>query len=124
MEMEFPKSVADQIGYYVYILSDPETTEVFYIGKGTGDRMFAHEKDANENPRENDKLQRIRDIKAKGYEVKYEVLRHGLTEKEALEVEAATIDYAGLPNLANENVGHDALNRGRMTIPAIIEPVP
>jgi len=117
---EFPKSVADRIGYYVYRLVDPDGDQVFYVGRGTGNRVFAHVHEAIENPRDTDKLQRIRDIKAKGHEVKYEILRHGLTEKEATEVEAAIIDLHGLPRLTNENVGYDAEQRGRMTITEII----
>ena len=60
---EFPKSVADQIGYYVYMLKDPKKDQVFYIGKGTRNRVFAHVQEALDNPCETDKLQRIRDIK-------------------------------------------------------------
>lgn len=117
---EFPKSVADRIRYYVYVLRDPETDEVFYVGKGTGNRVFAHEQEAIENLRKSRKLQRIRDIKAKGLEVKYEILRHGLSKKEALEVEAVILDFIGLPNLTNKVIGHDAERRGRMTVPAIV----
>jgi len=102
------------------MLIDPDGDQVFYVGKGTGNRIFAHARDAIENPRETDKLQRIRDIKAEGREVKYEILRHGLTEKEAIEVEAAIIDLYGLSGLMNENVGYDTEKRGRMTIPEII----
>jgi hypothetical protein len=32
--------------YYVYTLRDPETNRVFYVGKGSGLRMFAHFADA------------------------------------------------------------------------------
>ncbi|AQX72728.1 LEM-3-like GIY-YIG domain-containing protein [Dehalococcoides mccartyi] len=120
MTLEFPKSVAVRIGYYVYILRDPETDEVFYVGKGTGNRVFTHVRAAIENPSKNDRLQRIRKIRAKDLEVKYEILRHGLSEKEAYEVEAAVIDYVCLPNLTNKVIGHDTENRGRMTVPAIV----
>ena len=44
-----------------------------------------------------DKL--IRDIKAAGYKVRGDVLRHGLTEKGALEIESAVIDQIGIDNL-------------------------
>ena len=65
-------------------------------------------------------LERIGEIQAKGLEVKHEILRHGLTEKEAFEVEAAVIDFINVENLTNKVVGHDADNRGRMTLPGII----
>jgi len=120
MTIEFPKSVVARIGYYVYILRDPETNEVFYVGKGTGNRVFAHVRAAIENPIKNDRLQRIREINAKGLEVNYEILRHGLNEQEAFEIEATLIDYIRLPNLTNKVIGHDTEKRGRMTVPAII----
>ncbi|MFZ2037091.1 MAG: hypothetical protein WAU62_09275 [Dehalococcoidales bacterium] len=117
---EFPKYVTERIGYYVYILSEPETGEVFYVGKGTGNQIFAHVRQTIKNPVKSDKLERIREIQAKGLEVKHEILRHGLTDKEAFEVEAAVIDFINVSNLTNKVVGHDAENRGRMTIPGII----
>jgi hypothetical protein len=53
---EFPKYMTERIGYYVYILSDPETREVFYVGKGNGNRMFAHVQQTIDNPLKSDKL--------------------------------------------------------------------
>ena len=32
--------------YYVYRLVDPRTLQTFYVGKGCGDRVFQHVKDA------------------------------------------------------------------------------
>jgi len=117
---EFPKYIAERIGHYVYVLSDPETGEIFYVGKGNGNRVFAHVRQTIDNPQVNGKLDRIREIQARGLEVKHEILRHGLTEKEAFEVEAAVIDFTNVANLTNKVVGHGAENRGRMTIPGII----
>ena len=28
--------------WYVYLLSDPNTNEIFYVGKGKGNRVFDH----------------------------------------------------------------------------------
>ncbi len=39
---EFPLSVIEKLDYYVYLLIDPGTNQVFYVGKGTGNRIFAH----------------------------------------------------------------------------------
>jgi hypothetical protein len=112
---EFSQAVIEQIGYYVYLLSDPATDEVFYVGKGTSNRIFAHINDALTTADESDKLDRIRAIHARGDRVHHMVLRHGLTEKEAFEVEAATIDLMGLDILSNAVSGHHSFERGMMT---------
>ena len=39
---EFPPSVQKKPRYYVYVYLDPRDSEVFYVGKGTGNRAFAH----------------------------------------------------------------------------------
>ena len=36
---EFPRSVIEKLGYYVYLLTDPTTNKVFYVGKGTGSKI-------------------------------------------------------------------------------------
>lgn len=117
---EFPSSVIERIGSYVYLLIDPETNQVFYVGKGVGNRIFAHLNAAltDENP--SDKLDRIRAIRAKGIEVKHVVHRHGLTEREAIEVEAALIDFIGLTELTNLVQGYNSDDRGRMTVAEVI----
>lgn len=84
--IKFPKPVIEKLGYYVYLLIDPKTNKVFYVGKGTGNRLFAHINAAISSPVESDKLAKIRSIQSKGLEVKHSIIRHGLTEKEAFEV--------------------------------------
>lgn len=66
----FSPAVREQLGYYVYLLIDPQTDKVFYVGKGTGDRIFAHLSFALRFPKETDKLDRIRAIMQKGLAVK------------------------------------------------------
>ena len=48
------------------------------------------------------------------------IIRHGLTEKEAFEVEAALIDYIDIRELTNVVLGHDSDSRGLMSITDII----
>lgn len=117
---EFPSSVIEKIGYYVYLLSAPITSEVFYVGKGTGNRIFAHLSAALAQAAASDKLDRIRAILASGYEVQHRIIRHGLTEKEAFEVEAALIDFIGLDGLTNLVQGHNSDDRGQMTVTEVI----
>lgn len=117
---EFPKSVIEKLGYYVYLLIDPTTNKVFYVGKGTGNRIFAHINDAISSPLESDKLEIIRSIHLQGKQVKLAIIRHGLTEKEAFEVEASLIDFMDIRELANIVSGHHSYDHGLMGIQDII----
>ncbi|MBN1123350.1 MAG: hypothetical protein JXJ17_19930 [Anaerolineae bacterium] len=90
------------------------------MGKGIGNRIFAHVNDALNNPTSSDKLDRIRAIREQGYNVQHIILRHGLTEKEAFEVEAAVIDLLGIDELTNLVAGHESGERGRMNARDII----
>lgn len=91
--------------YYVYRLVDPRTLLTFYVGKGCGDRAYQHIKHAQSLLNKDEdaislKLQQIAEIIGAGKEVIIVIHRHGLTEKQAFEVEAALIDaYPGLTNL-------------------------
>ena len=42
----FPSEVHNQLKYYVYRLIDPRTGQTFYVGKGKGNRVFEHAKNA------------------------------------------------------------------------------
>lgn len=103
-------------GYYVYALIDPRTNRVFYIGKGTDDRVFAHEIEQNKDPEsENRKLKTIHAIESDGYCVKKVLLNWGLEEKEAFVAEAALINYfkfvshETLTNIVAGHHTHEAL---------------
>lgn len=117
---EFSQAVIEKIGYYVYLLADPDTDKIFYVGKGTGNRVFAHARDALDQTTSSDKLDRIREIRARGQKVVCEILRHGLTEKEAFEVESTLIDFIGLEALSNRVAGMHAETRGRMRLVDIV----
>jgi hypothetical protein len=113
---QFAPSVIERIGYYVYLLIDPSINKVFYVGKGAGNRIFAHLHAALADETPSDKLDRIRAIQESGLEVQHVLLRHGLTEKEAFEIEAALIDFIGLDDLTNLVQGYATDDRGRMTV--------
>lgn len=116
----FPQSVIEQLDYYVYFLRDPSNKEVFYVGKGKGNRVFEHVSCALADVAESDKLDRIRAIEKSGKSVEHFVLRHGLTERAAFEVEAAIIDFVGIPNLSNLQSGHYSTDFGIKTTEEVI----
>ena len=96
--------------YYVYGLIDPRNDKLFYIGKGTGDRVFQHVVESGKNPTsEKLKLQTIKNIEDFGREVQHILINWGLTEDEAFASEASLINLMNfLPNNALTNIvaGH------------------
>lgn len=121
---KFDAKTIEKLKYYVYVLIDPVTNIPFYIGKGIGNRVFSHVKNALKKTEEvSDKYDVIRRIVAEGNQVKHLIVRHGLeTEEEAFEIEATLIDFGeqfGF-NLTNEVDGHDSAERGIMTTDEII----
>lgn len=118
----FDNKTSEYLEYYVYALIHPTTDKPFYIGKGIGNRLFNHKHCALNTEDSSLKLDIIREITSSNLEVKHIVIRHGLTEKEAFEVEASLIDlgnYIGF-DLSNIMDGHYAENRGLMTSDEII----
>lgn len=119
----FSDYVSEQLGSYVYLLIDPRDGDdgIFYVGKGKGNRVFRHVQDAlADEETANDKLERIREIRASGCEVRHELLRFGLTDRTAIEVEAAAIELLHLDMLTNIVEGHHVWARGRMNTDVVI----
>lgn len=106
----FPADVVHKLKTYVYRLIDPRNGETFYVGKGQGNRVFAHihaEQNLEGDELDN-KVKRIREIRVAGFEVAHVVHRHGMDEVTAFEVESALIDaYPGLTNLAGGVGGNE-----------------
>lgn len=106
----FPPDVVPKLKTYVYRLIDPRNGETFYIGKGQGNRVFAHIHDelSQDGDDFSDKLKRIREIRVAGFEVAHVIHRHGMDEATAFEVEAALMDaYPGLSNIAGGTGSND-----------------
>jgi uncharacterized protein len=106
----FPPEVSRELKTYVYRLIDPRNGETFYVGKGRGDRVFAHvhgEQKLEGDDLDN-KIKRIREIRLAGFEVAHVIHRHGMDDQTALEVEAALIDaYLGLANIVGGAGSHE-----------------
>ena len=118
---QFSQAVCEKIGYYVYVLKDPRNSEIFYIGKGKGNRVFQHVSCALDTEDESDKLSLIREIKNTGQEVEHYILRHRLTEDEAITIESVCIDLIGLENLTNKVKGYHSWDEGLKSIDEIIQ---
>lgn len=74
----FPADVARKLKTYVYRLIDPRNGETFYVGKGQGNRVFAHI-GADQNLEGDDldnKLMRMREIRLAGLEVVHVIHRY------------------------------------------------
>lgn len=109
----FSQLTCEKLGYYVYTLRDPfDPRVIFYVGKGTGNRVFAHLNDALESESSTDKLDFIRELINAGERPIHTIVRHGMDEKTAFEVEGALIDILGLEELKNEVNGHGNSQRG------------
>jgi hypothetical protein len=92
----FTPDIAAKLKWYVYRLIDPRNGETFYVGKGKGNRVFAHVKADLNADDPSLKLQRIRQIQLAGLGVDHVIHRHGMDEQMAYQVEAALIEAASL----------------------------
>lgn len=109
----FSPEVCEKIKYYVYRLIDPRTGQTFYVGKGKGNRVFAHVNCALKNymgenfeteDDDNLKIQTIREIQKAGLNVIHIIQCWNLENQEAYLVESALMDC--YPNLTNLQKGH------------------
>ena len=116
MTTKFSSAISKQLKYYVYIYSHPVTEEVFYVGKGKGNRAFSHLVDVSEN----EKVQYIAQLRSQNLEPKVEILIQGIEDdKTALNIEASIIDLIGMENLTNKQSGYKSRAFGRMSIQQI-----
>jgi hypothetical protein len=113
----FSEKAKEELKHYVYVLIDPRNDKIFYVGKGQGDRVFAHINCKVEDPQENEKLEIIKAIGKSN--VKHYIVRHGLeTDEEALIVESVLIDFftfkdfKSVAKIANIVAGHHSFNLG------------
>ncbi len=105
-DMAFPPGVAAKLGWYVYLLVEPDSGRPFFVGRGRGDRCFDHVRAARVGPSSTGQdrrakkfpaLDQIRRIeKDRSRPVGVEILRYGMSADEARLVAAATADVLGL----------------------------
>jgi hypothetical protein len=128
-----PLEARAKLGVYIYALRDPRTKAVFYVGKGTGDRIYHHVWDAlgeqqlinladrsgaaDHQASTVTKRARIRELYDAGMLPEHWVLRHGIpghtdphAEAYAFEQVAiglATLAGQPLTNIAGGHIGTD-----------------
>ena len=118
----FNQRTIESLAYYVYALIDPRDNRIFYIGKGKGNRIFQHAKDALDDSDQSLKLDIIRSILRDGREVGLYILRHNLTEETAYVVESVLIDlltyrkFNKTSILANIAAGHHQWDEGSSSV--------
>ena len=106
---KFSPNTVENIGYYVYVYSDPDTHEPFYVGKGQGNRVFDHLKEETKSS----KVKKLKKLKKNGKEPLIQVLVHGLKDSDTAEkIEAAVIDLLGVDNLTNQKRGKESRKYG------------
>jgi len=102
---KFCQAIADGRRYYVYQLIDPRDGSVFYIGKGTGERIKQHTREAKAGIVGNAKKhQRIDAILAAGLSVREIIVADNLDEKQAYQIEREMIKAMkndGITNILN-----------------------
>src|SRR4051812_37909531 len=88
----------ERLFWYVYELIDTSTEQAFYVGKGVGDRVFAHVEQAARADADDASLKLAR-IRALGTAPGVRIVAHGMNEATALLLEAVLIKKLGLGTL-------------------------
>jgi hypothetical protein len=113
---KFSSPVIKALNSYVYIYSHPITNEIFYVGKGKGNRIFSHLEEQSDSQ----KVKYLADLASNGLKPKLEILIHGLEDdKTAFRVESSIIDLIGIKNLTNKQSGYKSATFGRMSLKQI-----
>jgi len=109
--------------YYVYELIDPRNNKPFYIGKGTGLRMYFHAKNVKRGkiPHGNKKLfNKIKKIMNGNMKIKYKKIFITENENDAYEKEIKRINEIGIDSLCNLTYGGEGLRATNEVVGKIV----
>ena len=107
-----------KLKWYVYLLSDPETNQIFYVGKGKGNRVFDHFRNLK---KDDPKSKKIKEIQLQGKNPKIEFLIHGINDEQTIKrIESSIIDLIDKNKLTNKIGGYESSDFGRMDLNQII----
>lgn len=81
--------------FYVYTLADPRNNQIFYVGKGKGNRSVSHLKETLKSNRNSTKYIKIQNILDLELEVIVEKVFQDLEESEAFLLEKILIEKLG-----------------------------
>ncbi len=112
--MRFSRKTVEGIKYYVYGFRYPGTNQYFYIGKGKGNRVFSHTNQSVKRGIADPKFEVIESLRASGGP-EIDIIRHGLSEYQALLLESSLIDVLGVDQITNKVRGIDANKYGLMS---------
>ncbi|WP_435018479.1 LEM-3-like GIY-YIG domain-containing protein [Tundrisphaera sp. TA3] len=102
-------SCGSEVGFYVYLLVDSRNGEIFYVGKGKGQRFKAHEREWRMARYLNtDKCDRIGEIVRDGGRVIAYRFAEGMDEMTAFATERLLISGIGIDRLTNAARGQAA----------------
>ena len=93
--------------FYVYELIDPRINQVFYVGKGSGNRCNFHASEVRKGRATNNphKDRKIRQILNEGFEVIVRITAQTADEEEAYRIEEELQLFHGIANLTNICLG-------------------
>ena len=95
-------NIGEPVGFYVYVLIDPRSSDVFYVGKGKGSRMRAHYRQWRVGKERNSaKALRIAEIVGCGLRPVAAWVQDGLSEPDAYRAERHVMFSIGLDKLTN-----------------------
>ena len=82
--------------YYVYELIDPRVNLPFYVGKGTGNRVYFHLSEQSRAKSDNErKFNKIQKIRKDGYEPEIKIVKYFDNEEDAYNYEEVLIKQYG-----------------------------